>query len=179
VNESERKPLVSGWRKLKLELKDRTIGPVVEGHVTFGLYFFIGVVVFGGLGFWYECARLWNNPAAGPSAMLTSLVTFFPALVGSTSIQMIFEEDENRRMRAFAVTYLIVFALLATALTFLERIPTWVSFVVSGAASLAALWIWWVANAKNPAFRDEVNDETPLGGSVAQTPAGTLDGFKS
>jgi hypothetical protein len=169
--------IVNGWRELWLQLVDRTKRPF--SHVVFVLYFFIGVVAFGALGVWFEIVRWINEPESGPAAVLTALETFFPALVGSTSLQVIFEENSNKRMRAFAVSYLVVFVALVIILMFVSRIPTEVAFGLAVLSAVGALWVWWIANANNAAFQDDVNDEDPLGGSVKHKPAGSLTGFQA
>lgn len=169
--------IVNGWLELWLQLKERTTRPC--SHVSFVLYFIIGVLACGALGVWFEILRWINAPEGGPSAILTALETFFPALVGSTSLQVMFEENGNKRMRAFAAAYLTVFLAIFVVLMVVTRIPTGVSFAVAIVACLSAGWVWWIANANNPAFRDDVNDEDPLGGSVKQKPAGSLTGFQA
>lgn len=166
---------MNGWLALFSELGERTRKPF--GHATFGLYFLVGVFGFGATGVWYECGR-WLNHHDDGASVLTALLTFFPALVGSTSLQIVIEEERNRRMRAFGYAYAFIFLVLLIAILWL-RILTPVRLGLAGAASLGALWIWWIANADNPALQDEVDDEDALGGKVTKKAAGSLSGFKA
>lgn len=166
----------SGFAYLKRELATRISAPA--GEVTFWLYLFSGVLVLGGFGVWYEffpyVLSLNGSSAAG---VYSALLTFFPALAGPAALQMVFT-DVEKPLKAFAIAYCVLFLGLFTLLTLGKPEKTWLSFLVVGIACLTAIFMWWITNGHDPAFRDNVDDKAPLGGDTQVTPKGSLDGFE-
>ena len=154
----------------------RTKAPI--GHFVFWVYLIIGVIFFGGLGIWLEFYLFLYNPTATSTALRSALLTYFPALIGSISLQMIFEQPQNRRLMGFAVIYAFIFLGLAFFLILKPQLSEYVTFPVSIFCCLAAVWIWWIANALNPAFRDNINIEAPLGGPPSASTKGDLKDYQ-
>lgn len=136
------------------------------------------MVGYGLLGTWFEAWQwLSNKPGSGLKDVVESLVTFFPALVGATSLQTVIEDSEQRPLRGFAILAGFVFFVLAIFVAF-ARLPDWLAFTIATLASVGALWIWVIANARHPGLQDRVDDRDSVGGPVEETPlSGDLSSF--
>lgn len=169
----------ASWVKLWRELRKRTIDPAQ--HVSFVLYFLIAVLLFGGAGVWTEMRAYLlfvptpDQPFPSLGSLRTAVITFFPALAGSSCMQLIWAEDHERSLRAFAFS---IIAILVGAIFLLT--PAAVSdasaLVGGGAASVVALWSWWIANAKQRDLLD-LDASTGRSDTSGELP-GSLDGFK-
>lgn len=76
-------------------------------HAPFTLAFWIGLVFAGGMGIWVEVWNLAMTAFADPTrvgldSLRTAISTFFPAVIGATSLQMAFE-DELKSHRGVAL----------------------------------------------------------------------------
>lgn len=168
------------WSILGKELKRRTVQP--KRHVSFALYFFIAVVVLGGAGIWLELYAYISQPttSSGPSpsagALRTAVITFFPALAGTSCMQLIWENDDFRSLRAFATSALVVLFLTALAIA-PAAVTTTAALWIGCAASFAALWTWWIANADQQGLMD-LDPDAPMGKKDPEADlSGNLDGF--
>lgn len=165
------------WGDLWRELKKRTLQPL--RHPSFVIYFVVAVIVVGGAGVWLELITYLQAVAAKrcPSldALRTALVTFFPALAGCACLQLIWAEDHQRALRAFAILVLFAVSILALVLGLIPAIEHRTALFIGLFPSAIALWIWWVANAKQP---DLLDPDAPTGGDPNGPLAGDLRGFK-
>ena len=133
-------------------------------HTPFILAFLFGVLLCGGLGVWVEAYKLVvNPPSSSLQALRGAVSTFFPALMGATSLQMAFDEP-SKTSRGVAVSSAIVF-LLAFIMMSDGNLPNVLAFPIGALASAAALWTWCVANGGSLSFR-----ETPLEAPVGDLP---------
>ena len=172
---TESKAWTRRWAALWRELVLRAVEPIE--HPTFVIFFFAIVVGVGGIGTWVELFKL-IRPQGTPApldGLITSLITFFFALVGTSCTQLIIEESESKALRALAQLVLFlafVGAVLATAGVWSGQagVLPWTL------ASVAALVIWWLANAKSPGLRDP---DAPTGGTVTKTLPGNLANYKT
>jgi hypothetical protein len=169
----------NGFVILWADLKRRFLAPV--GHVTFWAYLIVGVVIFGGLAVWLEAYLYFiSNINESASHLRIALVAFFPALIGSVSVQLIFEEaGRNKRMLAFAMVVVVVFALVACILIVTHTINNRVAIPVAFVLCVLAVLEWWIANGLNPTFQDDLDVEAPVGGPPSQSPSGDLSGFRT
>lgn len=175
--------VVNGFVELWVELKRRFFAPV--RHVTFWTYLLVGVIFFGGLAIWLELCLYVAAPiedglrGATSDHLKVALVTFFPALIGSVSTQLLFEEaGRNKRMLAFAVMVGVFFLAIGLWLTLDRGLRNSISISVATVSCCASVLVWWVANGSNRAFQDEFDVDAPLGGAATQQPAGDLQDFK-
>ena len=176
VSTSERN--FASWVKLGRELRKRTVEPV--HHVSFVIYFVVAVIVFGGAGIWSElrtylyCVATPDLSCPTLASLRIAVITFFPALAGSSCMQLIWAEDHERSLRAFAF---FVITILVAILLFVvpESISDKSALVAAGLASVVALWTWWIANAKQRDFLD-IDASTGKKDTSGELP-GTLDGF--
>ncbi|EJL37558.1 hypothetical protein PMI01_00636 [Caulobacter sp. AP07] len=134
---------------------------------VYWMYFIACVFGLGGLGVWVEliqtnglppAARDWNNT-------YTSLVTFFPALIASSCVQMVFEV-KSKRMHAFSIVLILLALVVGLMLISHARPASAFAWTAAVAASLGSLWIWWIANADNPSLHDEASPEAAVGGAL-------------
>ena len=166
----------NGFVHLGLELRRRTMAPI--RHATFWFYIALGVVLFGGAGIWLEIIKyIYGSSGSNSASILTALVTFFPALIGSSSLQLVFQ-DTTKPLKAASMTWIIFFSILAIWLTLDHDILKSVAFPCAIIAFFSALWTWWLANADDTTFRDLLDPDGPVGGRTDQTLAGDLTDFK-
>lgn len=161
------------WSVLWRDIGDRFRDPLA--HPTFVLFFGFVVVGLGSAGTWVELFKLWrstnvNEPLDG---LITSLVTFFFALIGTSCTQIIIEDTESKALKTLAQGILLTSVLgviLATAGIGKGAGAAW----AWGFASAASLAVWWIANARTPGLRDP---DAPTGGSLKKELPGSLSGY--
>jgi len=168
------------WARLGRELKKRTVDPF--GHFSFVGYFLVAVVIFGGAGIWIELRSyiffVASDSVSYPSlaSLRTAVATFFFALAGSSCMQLILAEDRERFLRAFAMVLLALLTMLIIFFVTPIGVTDLAALAVGTGACVVALWLWWIANAKQ---KDLLDPDAPTGGYVTSgVLPGNLDGFK-
>ncbi|TCQ70944.1 hypothetical protein EDF68_13111 [Ochrobactrum sp. BH3] len=97
----------NGFRIAWAELKRRTAKPKTE--VVYWSYFIFAVCGLGGIGILLEFARYASvKDSVTPDGLFTAFATFFPALIGSSAMQIMFDKVNDRRMMAISVGSLIL-----------------------------------------------------------------------
>lgn len=77
------------WGYLRNWLVTRTVEPTRS--VPFVFYVLLGPFLFGGLQIWVEILKWWHSGMRPEySGLITAISTFFPALAGSTALQLVF-----------------------------------------------------------------------------------------
>lgn len=142
--------------------------------------FWVGLVFAGGMGIWLEIYKLVFAPEVnGLDSLRTAISTFFPAVIGATSLQMAFE-DQLKSNRGVAVCaaflLLIIFMMMAD-----KHLPDGVAFPLGILASLASLWTWCAANGNSTSFQElpinaAIGGDLPLDAALAGSD--DLDGLK-
>lgn len=175
------KPLAqwNGFVYIKGELKKRIMAPTKE--LTFWLVLVLSILAFGGLGVWFEVIQYWRGPGDATSdAVLTALVTFCPALVGTSAVQLICQDDAEKPLILFGILCVVFFIVVAALLVFVPGLERHIAFLCAGVAYLGAIGVWWVANGLDPTLRDGVNRAAALGGGIEKPLEGTIPtDFKS
>lgn len=136
-------------------------------HAPFKMAFWIGVVVFGGLGIWFEVYNLAKEvalsgkplPADYLRPLRIAVAVFFPAIAGATSLQMVFEENPKAH-RGFAVCAALLFLLCLIPTTDRE-LPDGFGLAIGAALSGISLWIWCAANGRSATYHS--SPDAPLG----------------
>lgn len=170
---------ITSWVTLFRELRKRTVEPA--SHASYVMYFCVAVVLVGGSGVWLEMhsylffAPTPEQPIPSTSALRIAVITFFPALAGSSCMQLIWAENQHKSLRAFAITALalltgVVIAIAPSVVSNSAALWTGV------AASIVALWTWWIANAKQQDLLD-IDAATGKKDTGGELP-GNLDEFK-
>jgi hypothetical protein len=165
------------YTALGRQLVRRTIDPL--GYPSFAIYLLVGVIGFGGLGFWIELYRFVNASSAQASldAARIALVTLFPALVGSCALQAVLAESE-RNLRAFAMLVLVLSLVMAFVVGPTSALSNPRALAIGLLAWLASVWFWVVTNAEQREFRDRIEPSAPLGGDdLNATLSGSLDDY--
>ena len=144
----------NGFKIVFEELKRRTREP--RGQVVYWAYFIGSVCIIGGIGIILEIYKyFYLKSITDPNSIYFAMATFFPALIGSSAMQIMFEPASDRRMMAVSIFSLIGTAILAAMLISASgTIPT-ASWLLVVGACLFALWVWWISNADNLGLYDE------------------------
>ena len=166
------------WKYLGSEICRRTWQPF--SSVAFVFYAVIAIVVLGCAGIWVEIVKAMLTTEAGSNeGVLTALATFYPALIGSASLQLILSSAgrADKIITSFALLVCILsFASVALVSVFHAQSPD-VAMKISIGFAIFAIWLWWIANADDPIYRNAPIDAAS-GGSTERTLAGSTDGFK-
>jgi len=154
------------WVTLWNELVKRTKNPT--RHVSFVIYFLVAVVIFGGIGVWTEIRSYFvfvptdKNPSVTLESIRTAIITFFPALAGSACMQLIWAENKDKSLRAFAF-FIVTILVLVIFLTAPASVSDPIAITAGTVASAVALWTWWIANANNKELLDQINPDAATG----------------
>ena len=73
-------------------------------HVAFVTYLVTAIIIFGGFGIWVELVALHlSDTPYSYDGVYTAVATFYPALIGSASFQLLFipPEDTNKAVTSF------------------------------------------------------------------------------
>lgn len=168
---------IGGFAHLRQELGRRTWAPLLQ--VTFCVYAFFAVCVFGLLSVWLEVYQfIAQGDWTRDEALRTSIITFFPALAGPAALQLVFTHQVSKPLRAFGILTGALLAIVATILQLHKGIPVRIVYPLAIFACVTAIWFWLVATGQDPAFNDDINIDAPVGGSSDATPPGDLTGFK-
>lgn len=165
------------WAYLRSEICRRTWQPF--SNVPFVFYAIIAIGILGCAGIWVEIAKTALSTKVGNNdGVLTALATFYPALIGSASLQLILSSTDkaDKVVTSFALLVCIVsFASVALVSVFHAQMPELTVKVAVGFA-VFAIWLWWIANADDPIYKNAPID-APSGGSTEQKLSGSTEGF--
>lgn len=171
---------IGHWKAFGSELWKRTLDPA--GHPSFVFFFLVAIVGIGPVGVWIELFNWYStSPPTNAEALRTAFVSFVPAFLAATCMQLIWAEGKNRSLRAFAT---FIFFISAIGSAFCNSKSLEIPQVIKLGAGLSALamWTWWIANAKQKEFMDDPSSSylDTVGGDVKSTLAGSdsLEGFK-
>jgi hypothetical protein len=184
VDQTNSTQAYDGYARLFAEVKRRWKEP--SGHPTFGLFFVGSFLMFAAVGVWLEFFKLVfgiGSEEGSAAALRTALATYFPAVLGSSLLQLLISET-LRSLRALGFIIGVLFGTLAFVLIFAANLQNWAAILLGLVASAAALACWRIVYADDPSLRDEpmpqpevatgdVNPIAPLMGD------GALSGFQS
>lgn len=170
---------LSAYRRFRREVARRTVHPLCDA--TFIFYVVFGIVVFGGLGVWIEIVEILLSKQAGSNkGVLTALAAFYPALIGSASLQLVLESvrKSDKLMAVFAVAILLVTIIAALLIGLFKFNNVYVGFSFWGTIgfSIVGIWVWCVANGDNPDLKTDPSAAS--GGDTDRTLRGDTRGFK-
>jgi hypothetical protein len=166
------------WIHLGNQIRQRTLQPATS--FPFLVYLLIGVVLFGGLGIWAEILRLViAKPPVELAGLIVAVLTFFPTLIGSTTLQLILASSSNsdKVMISFALLVLFIFLAAAVLLPFFSVSHPRTVLALAVVCSLAAIWVWWITNGLEPTFHSRQPDDA-TGGDPQRPMAGSFGDFK-
>jgi hypothetical protein len=166
-----------GWNDFWRDVARRTREPA--HHATYVFFFAASVVIIGCLGIWLELFLLGHKGWGDAGNLKTAIATFFPALIGSTCLQIIFGQY-LRQLKAFSIVFTLIFAGISIGLLVENGLRTWAALLLGALSSIASLWFWWIANADNSDYFDEQSPTASIGGdNPTGELAGSLAGFDS
>lgn len=169
---------VGDWRYLGREIWRRTWNPF--RNVPFVFYVVLAILGLGCLGIWVELVK--TQVSSTPSSydgVLTAIATFYPALIGSASLQLILTSTGK------SDKVLVSFALLACFASFFSVVlisvfhqlyPVWCFWAASYFAAFA-VWFWWFTNGDDVTYQNAAIDAA-AGGDTSKALKGDLDDFK-
>ena len=187
----------SDWAYLSRELRRRSTEPFK--HVPFVFYLVVAVIVFGGLGIWVELVKLLlaSPPAAQPSAMpgatlapagpdisslITALVTYFPALIGSAALQfsLALIKRTDKTLISFALFILVTSSAAAILLSIFSAAHSGGVLCLGVLLCIGAVWVWVIANADDDTFRRVPSKvDAASGGDPDRELPGSLSGYQA
>tara|TARA_R110000787_G_C13419772_1_gene444788 strand:- start:1306 stop:1848 length:543 start_codon:yes stop_codon:yes gene_type:complete len=165
------------WQYLGREMHRRTFAPFKS--VPFVFYFILAIVVLGGLGVWVEVAKTQLNQNWKVDGLLTALSTFFPALIGSASLQLILKSTDSSDKILISFSLLVCipsFVGVGLIAAFFSLHPSLCLYAAIG-FSILAVWFWWFTNGDDLTYRNAPIDAA-TGGNTARTIKGNLSDFK-
>jgi hypothetical protein len=166
----------SDWAYLKGTLKQRTREPAKE--LPFIIYVFLAIILFGGLGIWTELLRITLSDTPNLTTLITAVMTFFPAMIGATSIQLILASSEDKVMVSFALLILCCFLTAAILLPFFSGTHPVLVLVLASLLSVIAVWVWWITNSEDPTYRKKSAPDAASGGPTSRPLTGSVAGFE-
>ena len=139
-----------------------------RGCAILWIYFVIGILLFGGAGFWLLAIQTKLN--LNTPDILLQFCSFTPAVAGASCMDFIFGEDEKRYLRGFSILFGAV-VLVLTVLALIQQ-----NYFYIALSTLLSLSIWWLANAKNPRLSDVAKPLAAVGGDVTRNVDGNNGG---
>lgn len=173
----DREVSTGGWKDFRDDLRRRWRQPL--RHATYCFYFVSSVLFIGCLGIWLEFALLARSDWQDATNLKSAIATFFPALIGSTCLQLLLQQT-LKALKAFSIAFMLFFFVIGAWLIADRDLPDWIAFSIGVASSVASLWYWWIANADNADFFDDQTPTASVGGDdTARALDGSLTGFTS
>jgi len=174
----EERKYTNSFGFLAYELKKRFMAPV--GQVSFWVFLILGVLLFSACGVWVELGKYLLSPNKSLDAIQTAIFTFFPALACTSTMQIIFSDEEKKPMKSIAylvgvLQLLAAIGLLSFTKYFSSTTLIWTGFITS----IIAIVTWWIANGEDPIFNDNVSKmDIPTGGDANAPLKGDVSNFK-
>jgi len=170
---------IGDWTYLGRELRRRTREPTA--NFPFVVFLVLGVMLFGGLGVWVELLKfVISSSPAGLAGIITAVLTFFPTLIGTTSIQLVLD-SANRGDKIFISFALLMFCIF---FTFAVVLPIFAATHPVGVLRFSlgccacGIWLWWIANGGYSTFKTMPPLDAATGGSLERPLPGALSGFR-
>ena len=164
---------------LRRELRRRTAE--FPKSFTFFAYVVAGVVMLGGLGIWTELLLLTYAPQdrVGLDGVFTAVATFYPAVAGSASFQLLLiaAGKLDRVLTGFGILVIVFSIAAAFLLTFFRAAFPTSCLIAAVILATFSIWVWIVTNADDPIYKS-VSVDAPSGGSTSREPKGDLSEFK-
>jgi hypothetical protein len=157
----------------------------------FVFYFFVIVLLAGGLGTWISLYKLFQLDATATadtvkfaqSDIYRNLATYALAILASSFADMLLSQSNATAVaHRSLVIYSLGFLLLETFVVMFAHATTnsFHGFIVTIAGTLCALVLWWITNADNSRLLEPpVSQTAPTGGDPQQNPRGTLTGIRA
>ena len=145
------------------------------------VFVLVAIVGLGGLGIWVELVKaLLSESPEESDGLFTAVATFYPALAGSASCQLILNATGmlNRIITALGILVLFIFLAAAVLVGIFHSQYPFACLISAIILVVFSIWIWIISNADNPIFHP-VRIDAASGGSPSRNPKGDLSGFKA
>jgi len=166
------------WRYLKQEVFRRTTQPFSD--FPFVIYVLLAIIGLGCLGIWVELTKLsLSSGVRNYDGVLTALATFFPALIGSSSLQLILASTGNSDKVLVSFGYFVSIIAIAGVIliSVFHRLFPELTFWSCVVFACLAVWLWWFTNGDDPTYKSGAVDAAS-GGDPSRAPKGDTTGFK-
>ncbi len=143
---------------------------------------FIGLlmnIAFGGWAIWLELLTIRLRIAKHDvESLLSAIVTFFPAIAGTTFVQAYCEDREENNLMGIPLVVLLVSLAPAVYFAFEEPgiggLP--LRLIEMAILCIVVMWFWLIVNADAAMYRGAPDAAT--GGNPRNSLAGDLDGLE-
>jgi hypothetical protein len=163
------------WPILGRELKRRLLSP--WSHPSFLIFFIVAIIGLAPLGTWLELYDYAMDPNASITKVRASIVSFVPAFVAATAMQLIWAEQ--RMMRAVAI-FVSAVCMLTLSFCISSKVSDKPAIAWGSFSIFIALMMWWVANANTREILDSPSQDLDAVGGVLDPNRplpGSLSGF--
>ncbi|MCH2071132.1 hypothetical protein [Acinetobacter pittii] len=150
---------------------------------TFWMYLLLGILLLGGLGFWFELIKFLSAKESSSSAMKTALILFAPPLINTSVIQLCLSKNDVEQHTKSTLIIFIVLVNLACVLLLIfdpqfSSFKFWLPMLF---ILIFTIWAAWVQSSLNIDLYDTPPKHASLGGEKLNEPLkGDIpDGFKS
>jgi len=148
--------------------------------MPFVVYVLLAIIGLGCLGIWVELIKVALSPETGNyEGVLTALATFFPALIGSSSLQLILTSTGRSDKVLVSFGYLVSIAAFAgvVLISIFHKLLPDLSFWASVCFVGLAVWLWWFTNGDDPTYKSAAVDAAS-GGDTGRALKGDITGFR-
>ena len=166
------------WTDLGQQLLRRTRQP--WKHVSLIGFLLIAIIGFGGMGIWVEIIKITKaDEYRGTNELFIAVATFYPALIGSSSLQLILAsvDNSNKLLIAFAIAVWVTSTLVGILTAMYYNVSPDLCLVIAGIMVVFAVWLWMITNADDPIYK-RARIDSASGGSTGRQLKGDTSGFK-
>ena len=167
------------WPRLVRELRRRTREPIHNAPFVF--YCVLGVAIFGGLGVWAEVVKIAiAETSVGLAGLITAIITFYPALAGSTTIHLVYASvnRNDKVLLSFGLLLLCLFPISALLLSLFSGHYPIVVLVLGTMFSLGVVWVWWITYCDDATYKQMPAPDAATGGDPERSLSGDLSDFE-
>lgn len=143
-------------------------------------YVLLAIIGLGCLGIWVEFIKVASATSpANYDGVLTALATFFPALIGSSSLQLMLASTGNRDKVLVSFGYFVSLTAFGAVVLISVFHPTFpdLTFWASVFFAVVAVWLWWFTNGDDPTYKSGPVDAAS-GGDTKRTLKGDTSEFR-
>ncbi len=155
----------NGFAFLGKEILRRLRKPM--GQTNFWLYLILAVLCLGGLAIYIEGFRYFrSSPDTDAKGLELALYTVFPAVMGSSAVQLALDKDNSPIRNAGIATLVVCFGLSYFLITNIGAMPDTLSILIGGIVCAFSVFVWWVANGAESVFQDQIQPDASIGGDI-------------
>ncbi|MCG5226197.1 hypothetical protein [Acinetobacter pittii] len=143
-------------------------------HVTFWLFFFVGILILAASGFWFELFR-YLKLQNSTDGMKAALIFFVLPLVNTAALQFVLTKALKKSVKASVCLVAIILDLLCWGLLYFDpSFTSWSYICIISIVLIISLLIAWLQSSLNEDFYDCPTPDAPLGGDTASPLQGEI-----